>query len=220
MGGKRGSGLQPLESAQNTESSLTPAGNAFFADSAAKQPPPGTKGPARPRTGLQPRVFHPLCAGRARRAAVCEHTHAARGKCAENGTKGTCLGQKAGRGGRFLGSGAPGGSGQRSRAASRWQRRGTRSSGRAATGSVDFASFTLHTLSQIPSFLQSGFPPIHNTTPRAASFLKSGCPCKTQPPHLLCARCPWQRSPEASRLRRPSPRPLHLCGQALRRGPR
>ena len=44
-------------------------------------------------------------------------------------------------------------------AASRWQRRGTRSSGRAATGSVDFASFTL---SQIPSFLQSGFPPIHN----------------------------------------------------------
>ena len=45
-------------------------------------------------------------------------------------------------------------------AASRWQRRGTRSSGRAATGSVDFASFTL---SQIPSFLQSGFPPIHNT---------------------------------------------------------
>ena len=76
---------------------------------------PGTKGPARPRTRLQPRVFHPLCARRARRAAVCEHTHAARGKCAENGTKGTCLGQRAGRGGRFLGSGAPGGSGQRSR---------------------------------------------------------------------------------------------------------
>ena len=60
-------------------------------------------------------IVHPLCARRARRAAVCEHTHAARGKCAETRTKGTCSGQRAGRGGRFLGSGAPGGSGKRSR---------------------------------------------------------------------------------------------------------
>ena len=37
-------------------------------------------------------------------------------------------------------------------AASRWQRRGTRSSGRAAGGSVDFASFTL---SRSPAFRES-----------------------------------------------------------------
>ena len=137
-------------------------GNAFFADSAAKQPPPGTKGPARPRTGIQPRVFHPLCARRARRAAVCEHTHAARGKCAENGTKGTCLGQKAGRGGRFLGSGAPGGSGQRSR-------------GRLAVAAARHALFRARRdrqrrLCVFHSFTDSILPPVTESSPASRQF--------------------------------------------------
>ena len=54
-------------------------------------------------------------------------------------------------------------------AASRWQRRGTRSSGRAAAGSVDFASFTL---SQSPPFFQSGFPRIHNSSGCSQSTFK------------------------------------------------
>ena len=53
-------------------------------------------------------------------------------------------------------------------AASRWQRRGTRSSGRAAAGSVDFASFTL---SPSPPFCKSGFPRIHKKSGEREEFV-------------------------------------------------
>ena len=74
-------------------------------------------------------------------------------------TKGTCLGQRAGRGGRFLGSGAPGGSGQRSR-------------GRLAVAAARHALFRARRgrqrrLCVFQSFrescLESGFPRIDNS---------------------------------------------------------
>ena len=131
------------------------AGNAFFADSTAKRPPPvepGTKAPTKPRTRLQSRVTHPMCARRARRAALCQRAHAARGKGAENRTKGTCAEQGADRGGRLLGQECRVDQARGARAASRSQRRGTISPGRAAGGSAEaFDWSSWRTLTSCPS---------------------------------------------------------------------
>ena len=95
------------------------------------------KGPDKTSNKASATRNHPLCARRARRAALCQRARAARGKGAENGTKGTCAEQRAGRGGQLLGQERRMDQARGARSASRSQRRGTISPGRAVGGSAE-----------------------------------------------------------------------------------
>ena len=114
-------------------------------------------------------LAHAMCAKSASGRGLRAHARSAeqgRGK-RDKGTCSSVQGRERAAAAGFLGQERRADQARGAGAASRWQRRGTRSSGRAAAGSVDFASFTL---SPSPPFCKSGFPRIHNTAATAAGW--------------------------------------------------